>query len=707
MIAAVVVCFAIIGAPPTANIDFATEIMPVLTKAGCNTGACHGAAAGRGGFHLSLLGGDAAADYESIVHAFEGRRINLDQPSASLLLKKPTGYLDHGGDIALPEDSAGAAKILSWIKAGAPRGDARRLTAFRASPSRQVSAVVPTTTKFTASARFNDGPWIDVTPWTVFTPADAAAIRIYEDANNTTWAIQEQRGPHVVIARFLDRVVPLELVVPLADNPIDLAAVPRVNFIDELILQQLGILRIPISPQAVDAVFLRRVRLDLTGRLPTPAEVKTFQEDKTADKRAQLIDRLLVSDDFADYWTLRFARLLRLHSLPNEKEGAVAYAKWIRQQLSTNRPFREWAHELLVATGDTHHVGAANFSCMVADARGQAELVGEIFLGARLGCANCHHHPLDRWTQDDYHGFAAVFARLERNRYVQQSARGDVTNPRTGEPATPRIPGVRDLPRAGDSLAMTAEWLISNDNKLFARATVNRLWQAMFGHGLVEPVDDLRETNPASHPELLTRLADDFVQHGYDLRHTLRLIASSSTYACGSEILRGNEFDDRFCSRMPRRTLGPEVLADAIADVTGVPDEFAGQPTGTRAVAVVDPLSPAPALDTLGRCSRVAGCADAKPGNGLSTQLHLLNGELINRKLIDKRGHLQQLLAAGADDEQIVREFYVRGLSRQPSSKELQRWVEALKAADATEHQERCEDFVWSLLNSREFTENH
>jgi hypothetical protein len=344
---------------------------------------------------------------------------------------------------------------------------------------------------------------------------------------------------------------------------------------------------------------------------------------------------------------------------------------------------------------------------MVNDARGQAELVGEFFLGARLGCANCHNHPLDRWTQDDYHGLAAIFARLERGRQVKLAARGEVTNLRTGEPAIPRIPGERDLKSDQQTLSATADWLTSDDNRLFARATVNRLWQAMFGRGLVEPVDDLRETNPPTHPQLLDELARDFARHRYDIRHTLRLIALCTTYSRSGEMLAGNSLDDRFYSRSYRRTLSPEVLADAIADVTGVPNEFKNEPQGTRAVQVVDPLSPAPSLDVLGRCSRAGGCNDRPGGGGLPAQLHLLNGELLNRKLTDKLGRLQKLLAADAADKTIVTEFYLRGLSREPSRQELESWTERLKSSDPNEHSERCEDFVWSLLNSREFTENH
>ncbi|WP_425617106.1 DUF1553 domain-containing protein [Anatilimnocola sp. NA78] len=689
--------------PATPRIDFATEIVPVLTKAGCNAGACHGAAAGRGGFHLSLFGSDATADHAAIVHAFEGRRVNLVNPQQSLLLRKPTGYLNHEGGEVLAEDGAGAKRITDWLAAGAPVGEARQLKSFDCSPQQHLAKQLLEEVPLRAMARFADDRPVDVSEWTVFTSADPSSLEI-----DPAQAIAKilRPGQHTIVARYLDQVVALQISLPLAAQPIDLSSAKRVNFIDEEVLRTLERLCIPTSPSADDATFLRRVTLDLTGKLPAPGEVTQYLADESHEKKTKLIDRLLTSEAFADYWTLRFAKLLNLHSLPNDQLGTKQYAAWLRDQIAADTPLNVWGEQLLTATGDAHVVGPANFGRMVADARGQAELVGRFFLGARLGCANCHHHPLDRWSQDDYHGLAAVFARLERGRQVQFVARGEVTNLRTGEPAIPRIPGVRNLDREGEDHRAVARWLTSRENPLFAKAMVNRLWQSMFGRGLVEPTDDLRATNPATHPELLEQLASDFASHRYSLRHTLRMIALSETYARSGQPVPSNATDDRFYSRSYRRPLSAEVLADAIDDVTDVRTSYANQRAGTRAVQLVDPLSPAPTLDLLGRCSRASCDEDAQISRGLPAQLHLLNGELVNGKLIDQRSRLQRMLAAKKSEREIVTEFYSRSLGREPTAGELKLWTKQLAGTSAAERREKCEDFVWSLLNSREFTEN-
>jgi hypothetical protein len=690
-------------APP----HFDTEIVPVLTRAGCNAGACHGAAKGRGGFRLSLWGSDPAADYAAITQEREGRRINLARPQASLVLGKPTGILDHGGDV--PLDSAGAKLLFNWISAGAPRGSPRRLTHFEVTPSdavvQQTGAVLP----LRATARFDNGPVQDVTAWTVMTSADPSALSIDVSPHEATVL---RRGRHTAIARFLDRVVPLSVTLPFSDEPVNHSRERRASFVDDQILAMLETLRLPVSPPADDRVFFRRVWLDLAGRLPPPDDLAAFVGDSASDKHARAVDRLLASDAFVEYWTLRLGRLFRAASLPGDATGVETYRQWLADQLAGGVGFDKMARQLLTATGDTHLIGPANFARAAADARGQAELIGHAFMGSRIGCANCHNHPLDRWTQDDYHGLAAVFARLERGRVVTVASRGAVTNLRTAEPAVPRIPGQRDLDPNADNRAAFAEWLTAANNPYFARATVNRLWEALFGRGLVEPADDLRATNPATHPELLDRLAADFVASGFDIRHTLRLLATSETYRRSGTVLPENAVDDRFYSRAYARPVEPEVAADMIADVTGVSDQFDRHPLGTRAVALFDPRAPAPALDILGRCARDASCEGDMVGGGLPAKLHLLNGELVNKKVASRDGRLHKLIAAEASDEAIIEDFYVRALARPPSQAELRFWLEG--AADAALHREIAEasrsrfleDFVWSLLNSREFRMN-
>jgi hypothetical protein len=685
-------------------VHFDNHIIPVLTKAGCNAGACHGAAAGRGGFHLSLLGADPAADFEVIKQAYEGRRINLVHPEASLLLTKPTGQLDHGGDVALDEKSPGAERILEWIRSGATRAAPKRLLNVEIEPRRCIASSIPDSVPLRVIATFEGGPAEDVTAWTVFSSADPAAVEIDRDFVATV----RRRGQHVVIARFLDRVVPIQFNVPLSDNRIDLSRESRANLIDEEILSVLSDLRIPVSATASDAAYLRRVTLDLTGRLPEPATVDSYLNDTLSDKRNRLVATLLTSDAFTDHWTLKFARLLQIRSLPNDSDGVKAYSKWLRREIGNDVPLDAMARELLTATGDSHVVGPANFGRMVPDARGQAELVGKFFLGMRLGCANCHNHPLDKWTQDDYHGLAAIFARLDRGRQVQLTARGSVTNLRTNQPAVPRIPGEKYLNADVDHREEVARWVTSGEDRYFAKATVNRLWRALFGRGLVEPMDDMRETNPSTHPELLDRLAEDFIQNNFKIRHTLELIALSNTYGRSEATVAGNEMDDRFYSHAYRRPLSPEVLADAIADVTDVANEFHGRDAGTRAVLLIDPLSPAPSLDILGRCSRAIGCGeDGSVERGLPAQLHLLNGNLINQKLIDPKGRLQGLIAGNKSNEDIVDDFYLRALGRHPDIDERQRWNVRLNSADPDERKKQLEDFAWSLLNSQSFMENH
>jgi hypothetical protein len=389
----------------------------------------------------------------------------------------------------------------------------------------------------------------------------------------------------------------------------------------------------------------------------------------------------------------------------------VVYHAWLRNQLARGVGFDRMARALLTATGDSHQIGPANFFRVAADARSQAEYAARVFLGARLQCANCHNHPLDRWTQDDYHGLASIFARVDHGREVRILARGETTNPRTGAPAVPRIPGERFLDPGADNRGALADWLTNPTNPFFSRALVNRLWQALMGRALVEPVDDLRSTNPATHPELLDALASDFVENGYDIRHTLRRIATSMGYSRASRPIADNQAEGRFYTHALARPLGPEVLADAIADVTGIAERFADLPPDTRAVALANPLVNSESLDALGRCSRPGQgvCPDeAVTRAGLPGELHMLNGAIVNRKIAAADGRLKRRIAAGASDDEVISEFTLRAFSRPPSVAERAVWAKALNgASSAVERQSVLEDIVWALLNSREFKTNH
>lgn len=685
-------------------VDFQTEVIPVLTRAGCNSGACHGAAAGRGGLHLSLWGADPEGDYDALVHDQEGRRVHWIDPERSLLVRKPTADLKHGGGRRFDPDSPSATVLLNWIRAGAEKRSLRRLVRFEVEPQTFQAKAVGDAVPLRAIAHFDQGKPVDVTALAVFSAVDPTSIEL----NATGRATIRQRGQHTILVRFLDRIVPVRITLPLGERPVALGAVPRTNFIDDEILATLKILQLPVSAPADDLVFLRRVSLDLTGTLPTPAQIEAFQKDRRADKRARLIEALLDSAEFNDFWTLKWAKLLRVDSRTLGPEGAKAYQRWLHQQIARNTPLDRLARELICATGDGHTQGAANFARTSATAGAQAEMVSQLFMGARLRCANCHNHPLDRWTQDDYHGLSALFARLERGRVVRYSTRGEVIHPRTGEPAQPRIPGERFLEGNGEERALLARWLTDPNNPYFARAMVNRLWKEMMGRGLVEPVDDLRSTNPATHPALLDRLARDLVEHRYDLRHTLRVIALSSTYQRSSSTTASNRGDDRFYSHALEKPLSAEVFSDALTTVTGVSESFGTLPLGTRAIALHDISIPAPALDLLGRCSRQGECDEDSPRGGLTQMLHLINGRLLNDRLTAKEGRLQQVLRSQRSDVAIVQEFYLLALSRPLRPAEQAFWNRHFQdARGADERRQLFEDFLWGLLTSREFGTNH
>lgn len=682
-------------------VDFQHDIMPVLTKFGCNSGACHGAAIGRGGFKLSLYGGNSAEDYEAIVRQRSGRRVNLASPTRSLLLAKPIESIAHGGGVRFDSESEAAQLLRRWVAEGARAESKIKLRRLEVRPSRYVFPQIDRDVSLQAIAHYTDGSHRDVTKWVVFQPEDESAVSVSDDK-----ATILRKGRHVVVARYLTEVVPIEFVVPVGEA--GSRGVPNeANWIDGFIVGKLDEMGLPFAGPCSNSQFLRRVRLDLTGRLPSVEEVEAAS--LPGWNRRKYVDQLLDSEEFVDYWTFKLAELLRIRPQVNESEGLEVYLGWLRASVEDDKGYDQIARELLLAAGDSHTDGPANFFRTTKTAKEQTEFVSELFMGSRLRCANCHNHPLDRWTQDDYHGLAAILAKVESGRVIRDKADGKVIHPRTKEFAITKLPGA---PRAEQPLdrADLADWLLDQDNPFFSQAIVNRLWKHMQGRGLVEPVDDFRATNPATHPELLEALAENFASHGYSLRHTLRLIAHSATYAQRSLAADESTQGAMFYAGAGSRSLRPEVLADAMSDVLGMPEKFGDLPLGTRAVELKDPDTPSMTLDVLGRCDRVLSCESTGSSGGLSQQLHLLNGPLLNQRLGEPGGRLAQLCAAGMSNEQIVEEFYRRAFCRTPTEQELAFWGGALPDAavdGAGKVPSELEDFVWSILTCREFVTNH
>lgn len=690
--------------------DFQTQILPLLTRSGCNAGACHGAAAGRGEFRLSLFAADPVADFYAITNERHSRRISFTQPQHSLLLKKACGLLEHGGGQILDPAGPEATLLLNWIRSGTPAGILRYPVSLTVSPANFTPPVTPASTQLQVIARFSDNSAEDVTRLCRFTSTDPSAITV-SDSDSVTVL---RPGQHHVIIRYLSQTVLAQAQSPFPQQAGHVSAthIPD-SLIDRHIHQTLQRLALAPASQAAPETWLRRLYLQIAGKLPPPETTRQLLANDSPSLRQQLVDQLLASDACTDYWTLQLAQLLNLHSLPNEPEAFLASSTWLRNAVATELPLDQLTRQLLLAAGDSHSNGAAGFSRMATDARSQAELVGQAFAGLSLGCANCHNHPLDRWTQDDFHGFAAIFAPIDRGRNVRFTGRGTVTNLRTGEPAVPRIPGLRYLSPSEDLRPAVADWLTTGPAPPLARNLTNRLWKHLFGRGLIEPVNDLSLTNPATHPELLTDLAADLVRNQWSLRSMLRQIVLSDTWSRSSDIpadaltaehVAWQNAATLFLARRTALPVTTEVLADAIADVCDIPLDLSPQPA-TRAVHVLDPARPAAELDLLGRCRRLSSCTlnSAQPELPLSAQLHLINGTLINTRVSAADSRLHKMLQAGNSDTDIITTFTLLALSRLPRPDELQTWQQQLAASTPDERRLQLEDFLWSLLNSQEF----
>ena len=696
--------------------DFAQDVVPILSRLGCNAGACHGKADGQDGFRLSLFGSDPAGDYQGVTREAGARRISRLDPEGSLLLLKATGRAPHGGGLRLESNSEDYRTLVAWMEAGASERQGTThggLAGLVVEPA-EIRLDEPGPQQLRVEAHYADGHRRDVTRLAIFRVNDESAASVDPRGR----AVLLRRAETDLIVRYQSRVVSVRLATPIhPDLPVNLAGRTRRNFIDDQLFKRLEWLHVPPSPAASDAAFLRRASLDLTGHQPSPEQVRQFVGETDPEKRPRLVDRLLASKDFAKFWKIKLGDLMQVSST-RTGNGAIYYQTWLGERLEQNTPWDVVVRELLTAVGDPNRKGGGpvNYAIDPPDPRTQAEQTAQRFLGLRIRCAQCHDHPFDIWTQDDYFGLAALFAKVQRTggggpmgrSLVTVNPDGAVEHLRTRRKAEPRLLDGKPVVVAAteDPRKVLAAWMTAPDNPHFARATANWAWAQLFGKGLVDPPDDLSRANPPVHPELLDALAGHFVEEKYDLRDLIRTIAVSEAYGLASATVPGNERDTRLFSHHLPKPLTAHQMADALAQATDVINRYPNRAEGTRAVEIYDPATASTILDTFGRCSRVNGCASvATPTLSLRQALLVIGGDVVEGKITHLNGYLANLLKLEPEPDEIVENLYMRALCRPPTAEELSHWAHELNQAATL--REAAEDLFWALLNSREFAFNH
>ncbi len=701
----------------TPAISFTLDVMPVFSKAGCNTGSCHGSARGKDGFHLSLFGYDPEGDYAKITRQMLGRRVNLALPEESLLLTKSTGSVLHTGGKSFETTDPLYKTVLQWLEAGAledPK-DLAQVTGIEIFPKQAVLEGSGAAQQFTVRAKYSDGTDRDVTKTAFYVSNNDTSAKITKSGLVTA----DKRGEAFVMARFDAFTVGAQILAIPADAKFTFPQVAEYNYIDSLVHTKLKKIRITPSDVTDDATFLRRVTLDIAGMMPTPEEVRSFLADKDAKKRDKKVDELLERPEFTELWVMKFAELLQIRTDNNtfQYKSALQYYDWLKDQFARNVPMDKLTQDLLTAKGGTFANPAANFYKVETDVLKLSENVAQVFMGMRMQCAQCHNHPFDRWTMNDYYGFAAFFAQVgrktgedQRETVVYNRASGGVKHPVGNRDIQPKFLGMEGgTPAEGqDRREVMAKWLASPQNPFFARNLANIVWSHFLGQGIVEPVDDVRISNPASNPELLEELGKRFTDSNYNFKKLVRDICASRTYQLTPKSNELNAEDTRNFAKGSIRRLRAEVLLDAIHQVTATKEKFRGLPLGSRAVEIVDGRTTTYFLTTFGRASRDTVCAcEVKMEPNLSQALHLLNGDTVNAK-IQSGGLTGAMLKDGKTTDQIIEEFYWRSLSRPPTQTEQTKlagyFEEAKTPADKAIV---LNDIFWAVLNSKEFIFNH
>ncbi len=711
---------------------FRNHVQPVMTRTGCNQGACHGALAGKGGFKLSLRGYDSPSDFFTITRQALARRVDTADPDDSLLLKKGARVVPHGGGTRFDADGDYYRVVKEWIAAGAtgPRDTDPTLVGIELFP-RAALLKPKDTLRLSVRATYSNGTQEDVTRFAKFVSSEDQVATVDEDGKVTVAG----NGEAGVSASFGTRVAVSTVTSPFA-NKLDastFANLPRGNFVDDHVVAKLKLLNLPPSAPCTDAEFVRRAYLDTCGILPPPAEAAAFVADTAADKRAKLVDKLLDRAEYVDYWSHKWSDLMLVSSRKLPQPAMWSFYRSVRRSVADNRPWDQFARDILTASGSTLANGGGAYFVLHKDVTDAAESTAVTFLGTSINCARCHNHPLEKWTQDQYWAFANLFARVGLKDgprpgevIVRALPEGDALHLRRGTAMLPAPldgkPTALDAP--GDRREKLVEWMTSPENPFFAKAAVNRVWRNFMGRGLVEAEDDVRETNPPTNRELMDALTKDFVAHKFDMKHLCRTILNSAAYQRSSKPLPGNAADDRFYSRYLVRRLPAEVILDAYSDVAGVPTPFnqvtvgtsggtaasTSFPAGTRACQLPDSQLVSRFLDAFGRAERVQTCACEKTTDGSVTQaLHLSNGQTLNDKLRDPKSRVAVWAGDKLSDDEAVSRLFQLALSRSPTDAERKRFVASLTdaAKDGPQaRREALEDVFWAVLTGKEFLFN-
>ncbi len=704
------------------EISFRLDIMPIFLKEGCNTGSCHGTSRGQDGFNLSIFGFDPDGDHHRITQQMAGRRINFAIPEESLMVEKATEAVPHSGGKNFDKDSDSFRNFVEWVKQGAEKDDPKTLpevVGVDVYPLTIVLRGADSIQQMSVRARYSDGTDRDVTELAVFGSTNEPTATITDIGLVTA----VKRGEGYIMARYEDYNVAAQVIVIPEGLKYTKPTVKETNYIDKLVNQKLNRLRIVPSGVCTDEEYLRRVYLDIVGILPTVEEYQTFIADKAGDKRAKLVTQLLERKEFTEIWVMKWSELLQIRSSRNVNLGmsyksALLYSNWLKERIAANKPMNEIVIELLSASGGTFDNPATNYYQIERDTNKLMENCAQVFMGMRMQCAQCHNHPFDRWTMDDYYGFSAFFAQIgrknaddPREKVIYNRGSGEMKHKVGGRVMPPKFLGGETPDVKGkDRRVVLAEWMASPENPYFARNVVNIVWAQFFGIGIVEPVDDVRVSNPPSNPELLDELAAKFQgEYKYDMKKLVADICASQAYQRSTKANLTNELDSRNFAKGRIRRQRAEVMLDNLSQLTDTKNKFKGLPLGARAVQIADGGTTNYFLTTFGRATRETVCScEVKMEPTLSQALHLMNGENVTQK-IDQGTVVKKALAAGKKPGQVIDDIYIGSYSRKPTAKEKKALIAQVAKAgeDKVKQEQVLNDIFWAILNSKEFMFNH